>query len=37
MNSKKIFLLAMAILLIAGIAEAQDQMPLNPRQAIMEP
>ena len=30
MNSKKIFILAMAVLLIAGIAEAADQMPLNP-------
>ncbi len=30
MNNKKIFILAMAVLLIAGIAEAQDQIPLNP-------
>ncbi len=30
MNNKKIFLLILALLLIAGIVEAQDQMPLNP-------
>ncbi len=30
MNKKKILLLVLAVLLIAGIAEAQDQLPINP-------